>query len=255
MATWSEALEEQLVTLVEERPPLYDITLQCYSNRNKKDTLWTEIETELRLSAKVVRKKWENLRTVYNRYKKPAPCGSSGAPRTQRQQWILRRLQFIEPYTKRKESTSNLTRKELCDAATASTIESSEEPESEFESDIPMTGSLMAESTICEQTVIEALGSTSTSAGSNLTYCQQAKWERKGQHGAVDEEVHLVKMLGRTLERLAADTEQEQRNDYISVCCKRIEHRMRMLSPQQLTQFEYELDNLLYRFSQNQDNN
>ena len=46
MATWTEETEEQLITLVEERPPLYNITLQCYSNRNKKDQLWREIESE-----------------------------------------------------------------------------------------------------------------------------------------------------------------------------------------------------------------
>ncbi|KAF3834388.1 hypothetical protein F7725_025592, partial [Dissostichus mawsoni] len=55
-----------------------------------------------------MRKKWDSLRTQYTRYRKLAPSGSCGAQRTGRQQWILTRLQFLEPYTKRKESTSNL---------------------------------------------------------------------------------------------------------------------------------------------------
>ncbi|KAF3848789.1 hypothetical protein F7725_015286, partial [Dissostichus mawsoni] len=56
-----------------------------------------------------MRKKWDSLRTKYTRYRKLAPSGSCGAQRTGRQQWILTRLQFLEPYTKRKESTMNLT--------------------------------------------------------------------------------------------------------------------------------------------------
>lgn len=39
--------------LVEERSPLYNITLQWYSNRNRKIKLWREIKTELRLSGKI----------------------------------------------------------------------------------------------------------------------------------------------------------------------------------------------------------
>ena len=63
------------------------------------------------LSGKEVRRKWDNLRTTYNRIKKTAPSGSSGAPRTTRQQWTLNRMQFIEPHTKRKESTAPPTHK------------------------------------------------------------------------------------------------------------------------------------------------
>ena len=50
MAKWTEEKEEQLIALVEERPPLYNITLQGYSNRNRKEQLWREIVSELHLS-------------------------------------------------------------------------------------------------------------------------------------------------------------------------------------------------------------
>ena len=53
MAKWTEEMEEQLIALVEERPPLYNITLQGYSKRNRKDQLWREIESELHLSGNI----------------------------------------------------------------------------------------------------------------------------------------------------------------------------------------------------------
>ncbi|XP_059919572.1 uncharacterized protein LOC132466381 [Gadus macrocephalus] len=258
MFKWTEEMEEQLIALVEERPPLYNITLQGYSNRNRKDQLWREIESELHLSGKEVRRKWDNLRTTYNRFKKTAPLGSSGAPRTTRQQWTLNRMQFIEPHTKRKESTSNLPRKELCDAgapegASMVTDSSSEGngstlPE-EPELDIPLAGS----PTICEGTLPGVLECSLTSGGTDQGQRPPAKRKKKRWDGAVNEEVVLMQTIGKTLERMATGApRQEEHNDYISVCCKRIEHRLRMLPQHQLAQFEYEMDCLLYRFSQNQ---
>lgn len=53
---------------------------------------------------KELRKRWDSLRTQYARYKKLAPLQKTG-----RQQWILSQLQFLDPHTKTKESTSSLT--------------------------------------------------------------------------------------------------------------------------------------------------
>lgn len=49
-------------------------------------------------------KRWDSLRTQYARYKKLVPLQKTG-----RQQWILSQLQFLDPHTKIKESTSSLT--------------------------------------------------------------------------------------------------------------------------------------------------
>lgn len=49
MAAWTEEMEEQLSARVEERPAVYNLTLQCHSNRNRKDKLWREIESVLLL--------------------------------------------------------------------------------------------------------------------------------------------------------------------------------------------------------------
>lgn len=53
---------------------------------------------------KELRKRWDSLRTQFARYKKLAPLQKTG-----RQQWILSQLQFLDPHTKTKESTSSLT--------------------------------------------------------------------------------------------------------------------------------------------------
>ncbi|XP_062394292.1 uncharacterized protein LOC134082533 isoform X2 [Sardina pilchardus] len=98
------------------------------------------------LKSKELRRKWENLRTVYNRYKKTAPCRSSGALQTSRQQWIISRMSFIEPHTKRKESQSNLPRKELCVTA----VHTSDLTESSSAEDSPMVeGNNMAVNESC----------------------------------------------------------------------------------------------------------
>jgi len=54
------------------------------------------------LSEKELKRKWESLRTQYTRYKRLAVC-------TIRQQWILARLQFLEPHTSTKKTPSKRT--------------------------------------------------------------------------------------------------------------------------------------------------
>ncbi|CAL8269565.1 unnamed protein product [Boreogadus saida] len=243
--------DERLVVEVEKYVELCDQSSRHYKDNSKKVIAWRAIALEIGSSGKEVRRKWDNLRTTYNRFKKTAP-------RTTRQQWTLDRMQFIEPHTKRKESTSNLTRRELCDAgapegASMGTDSSSEGSGStlpeEPELDFPLAGS----PTICEGTLPGVLECSLTSGGTDQRRRQPAKRKKKRRDGAVNEEVALMQTIGKTLERMATGTpRQEEHNDYILVCCRRIEHRLRMLPQHQLAQFEYEMDCLLYRFSQNQ---
>ncbi|KAI9518423.1 hypothetical protein NQZ68_037177, partial [Dissostichus eleginoides] len=92
MAIWNEGTEDQLINLIQERPALYDITEKRYANRIVKTGLWREIETQLGLSEKELKKKWDSLRTQYTRCRRLAPSGSSGTQKTGRQHWILTRL-------------------------------------------------------------------------------------------------------------------------------------------------------------------
>lgn len=119
----------------------------------------------------------------------------------------------------------------------------STQPE-EPELDIPLTGSPIAESTIWEHTSL-------TLGGINQSQCQPAKRKRKGQDGAMDEEMVLMPTIGKMLEKMGSGAHRhEEQNDFISVCCKHIQHRMRMLPQHHLTEFEFEVDSLLIRFSQ-----
>ncbi|XP_034001012.1 uncharacterized protein LOC117494283 [Trematomus bernacchii] len=154
MAIWNEAIEDLFITLIQERPALYDITEAKYSNRIVKTGLWREIESQLGFSEKELRKKWDSMRTQYTRYRRLAASGSCATPMTGRQQWFLNRLRFLEPFTKRKESTSNLTFTEHPGAAesplggTSSETSMSSTTEESFHTDAePCTP--LAESTIC----------------------------------------------------------------------------------------------------------
>ena len=64
---------------------------------------------ELSFSEKEVGKKIHSLRTQYRYSKAPASGGAGG--RTGRQDWVLRRLSFLEPYIRKRASSSNVDEK------------------------------------------------------------------------------------------------------------------------------------------------
>lgn len=53
MAVWNEASEDELISMIQERPALYDIMEKCYVNRVAKAELWREIENKLVISGTV----------------------------------------------------------------------------------------------------------------------------------------------------------------------------------------------------------
>ncbi|CAL8327230.1 unnamed protein product [Boreogadus saida] len=77
----------------------------------------------------------------------------------------------------------------------------------------------MDESPVCERTLTEVLDSRSSSGGTDGSRRLPAKRTKKGQHGAaVDEEVVLMRTIGKTLERMAAGAQrQEEHHAYLSV--------------------------------------
>ncbi|KAL7390745.1 hypothetical protein ABVT39_026862 [Epinephelus coioides] len=215
MAIWNDGTEDQLITMIQERPALYDITAKRYANQ------------------------------VYTRYKKLAPSGSVGAQKTGRQQWILTRLQLLEPYTKRKETSSNLT------IVTPSDWTSTSEEPCFFAEHRPSTP--LAEFTICgaesapTPTREDPLPSTSSQSS---TLKPQVKRSRKMLDESVSKDSsHLMRTIGQTLEKLAS---QEESNDAIHAYCKNIEHRMRNLPPHLLPYFQHDVDNCLFKYSVDQ---
>ena len=49
------------------------------------------------------------LRTQYTKLKKSQRSGSAANPKSRKSQWMLKRLQFLNPYLTERKSTSNLT--------------------------------------------------------------------------------------------------------------------------------------------------
>ncbi|KAK5886665.1 hypothetical protein CesoFtcFv8_017678 [Champsocephalus esox] len=216
MAIWNDTNEDLLIALIQERPALYDITEKRYSKRVVKTGLWREIETQLGFSEKELRKKWDSLRTQY--------CGAS---KTGRQQWVLARLQFIEPYTKRKDSTSNLTITERPVAAeslpegTSGETSTSTTEEDSFHFDAePCTP--LAESTICT-TPAPRLGQRPSTrrppAKRRMTQDSQEESAVEASSKALLEEIKII------LAQLAPV------DDEIAVQAKLFEHRLRHLPP------------------------
>lgn len=66
MAIWTEDTEDRLITLIQERPALYDISEKHYSNRAVKADLWREIESKLELSGKIFLPTLALTQTVVN---------------------------------------------------------------------------------------------------------------------------------------------------------------------------------------------
>ncbi|XP_029919024.1 ATPase inhibitor A, mitochondrial isoform X1 [Myripristis murdjan] len=271
MANWTQEAEEHLVTMVEERPALYDIRESLYTNKVVKADLWRQIENKLVISEKFLKKRWESLRTQYTRYKKLPPSGSGGAQRTGRQQWILTRLQFLEPHTKKKDTTHNPAPMEdlgapvdldtRADDTSSFNIEVlSSPPHCETRSSTPVEEPCVSEAAPVPYAHM-ATSSISRSEPTTIPFseepCQTTKRDSstsvpptKRRRKMLEEPVswestNLMRIIGKTLERLGS---REEQDDEISAYCKNIECRMRKLPRHVLPHFEHEVDICLYKY-------
>ncbi|CAG11942.1 unnamed protein product [Tetraodon nigroviridis] len=249
MAIWTEETEDQLISLIQERPALYDISEKHYSNRAVKADLWREIEARLQLSEKELRKRWDSLRTQFARYKKLAPLQKTG-----RQQWILSQLQFLDPHTKAKESASSLT--VLNHSQSAESDSASDEHNSET-----WTGFPQEDSTKAEQCPISPAPESSTCASTQTHVPAEAapgapkqpsalkrglKRGREAPEESAAESTKLMRSIGKTLEKL---TPREGQGDVISTYCRYFEQRMRILPLHALPHFLHEVENCLFKYS------
>lgn len=53
MAIWTEETEDQMISMIQDRPALYDVSDKRYANRAVKRELWREIANKLVLSGKI----------------------------------------------------------------------------------------------------------------------------------------------------------------------------------------------------------
>ncbi|KAF3847521.1 hypothetical protein F7725_020549, partial [Dissostichus mawsoni] len=190
------------------------------------------------------------MRTQYTRYRRIAPSGSSGTLKTGRQQWILTRLQFLEPYTRRKESTSNLTiteppvAAESPDGSSSETWTSTPEEPFLFEAESrPCTP--LAESNICgTESTPAPLGEGPSPLSQLSTPRPPLKRSRKMQDESASEASEIMMdKIGRTLEHFTSTGEH---NDDIAAHSKVFEHRLRQLPRNVLPHFLHDVENSFF---------
>ena len=99
-ATFTESQETAIVEFV-KHPELYDKEHACFHDRQKKEALWAEISTELKLQPFDVRRWFESQRTCYG---KLSTLQSGQAPRemTKRQSWLYQQMGFHKTHIRRK---------------------------------------------------------------------------------------------------------------------------------------------------------
>ncbi|KAL1005899.1 hypothetical protein UPYG_G00065330 [Umbra pygmaea] len=248
MAIFNEETEEQLIQLIQERAPLYDITEKRYSNRVAKTQLWREIENALSISEKELKKRWESLRTQYSRYKRLPPSGSAGEKKTARQQWVLTRLQFLEPHTRRQESTSNFIKEpgapdvdESSDTGTSSSHEHITRPEGPI---TPLEEPSFLEATDCTPLAESTICGEDSQSEPPSTPRPRSKRTRKTLDvSANDDLTVLMHTLTNTLEILAS----KRMDDEVKCFCRSLETRMRTLSTSRLPYIMNEIENCLFK--------
>ncbi|XP_030263001.1 transcription factor Adf-1-like [Sparus aurata] len=265
MSIVTEEAEELLVSMVQERPALYDIREKHYANRAKKTELWGEIQNKLGIPEKELKKRWDSLRTQYTRYKKFADPGSRGAITTGRQQWILSHLQFLEPHRKIKEANSNLTVSETSTILYDSTsdgisyikTEVPSSPGSETQCSSPTYDDCTSETDMKPCAPIEE--SSISDPEYTPTPIREEPWpstsresrppakrsKKQPEESSSEESKNLLRVISKTLETLAS---KDDNNDDISAYCKNLERKMRKLPPHILPHFQHEVDTCLYRY-------
>ncbi|XP_078101560.1 uncharacterized protein LOC144514238 isoform X2 [Sander vitreus] len=176
---------------------------------------------------KETKKKWESLRTQFIRYRRLPPSGSCGTDQTPRQQWILSRLHFLEPHTKRKESESDPTHTD---------------PPAPTDT---RSGAAVDQDETALESVLLDPGFESASASAGRTRRPPATRSRKPHNDPLaDPSMGLMCRIETALYRLSADG----RPDSIALACQSIQHKFRMVPPHLLHRLENRVQNLIFNF-------
>ncbi|XP_030234456.1 uncharacterized protein LOC115559629 [Gadus morhua] len=227
---WSEEREEILIWLLEDQPVLYDVASKGYSNRDTKRRACCEIAVAIGVSEKEVGKKIHSLRTQYNRYSK-APASGSAGRRTGRQDWVLRRLSFLEPYIRKRASSSNVNEKIVERENDVEGLDEEEDVEEDVE--IEESSEPEGQGSTCLVPQVQTQASNRSVTGS----------KRKRQEKQEDE---MLTAVGNFLKNR---TEQRE-EDTISVFCRNLEMKMRRIKdPNILFDLEHQLEEACYQAS------
>ena len=96
-ATFTDSQEISIVEFVKQHQELYDKEHPRFHDRTRREALWAEISTELKLQPFDVRRWFESQQT---RYGKLSKLQSSQAPRemTKRQSWVYQQMGFLKTH-------------------------------------------------------------------------------------------------------------------------------------------------------------
>ncbi|KAK7877852.1 hypothetical protein WMY93_031492 [Mugilogobius chulae] len=243
MAVWNDFTEDQFVTMVQERPALYDSNDRHYNNRVVKAQLWGDIELKLHTPEKEMKRRWDSLRTQYVRYQKLPLIG-----RTPRQQWILSKLHFLEPHTRTKENLSTISdKRRSVDQHHPRSVSQSPTPET---APLDSPGLPLTESTHAHTHSRPPEASPSISRDSRGPSVKRFKKEEPISETAAS----LIAVINRTLEQLSQEHQdkqekQQEKEDGISIYLKYFEHRLRALPQHHLPRLQRDIENILYTYS------
>ena len=96
-ATFTGSQETPIVEFVKEHPELYDKENARFHNRQRREALWAEISTELKLQPFDVRRWFESQKTRYGNLFK-LQSGQAPWEMTKRHSWVYQQMGFLKTH-------------------------------------------------------------------------------------------------------------------------------------------------------------
>ncbi|KAJ8379072.1 hypothetical protein AAFF_G00231630 [Aldrovandia affinis] len=166
------------------------------------------------ITERELKKRWESLRTQYNRYNRTC---ASGISRTARQGWVLQRLKFLDPHLRKKDTQSTLDFQEAVGDTLREDLEMVVEQSSSSCS--PFNG----------PDVDTESGIEGVRADHARQLASAPKRKRKRRPGAQEQE-DLAGQRAQLLQDLSSTLQAIGKEDEISVFCKFADSRMRLIA-------------------------
>ena len=110
----TQQMDEKICEFFEQNSFFYDLTHESYKDRKRRDVVLAELAAGLgsNWTGDTVWKRFKSLRTDYGKIKalqKKGKSGSGAKKFTRKQQWKLRALQFLDPYSRKGVGNSEET--------------------------------------------------------------------------------------------------------------------------------------------------
>ncbi|XP_077052052.1 uncharacterized protein LOC143747045 [Siphateles boraxobius] len=206
---WSYEMEERFVELWQQYSCLYDVSSREYHDRIQKEKCWRTIAETLQQPTGEVQTKAASLRTQYGKVLRSKPSGSGDKELTSRQKWILKNLQFLQPFVVQRVSQSTLNLDDLEHSITDEGGEDQETEEDVFESSTSTSTSHHTSGPSTPQTSLEASSSHQhRQVPERAYYKPKQKLRDKSLDELEIEKVTILKNVSETLVNAGTDVDQ-----------------------------------------------